>query len=66
MPPAIKYHTIEELRASKRVHALKSYYKKKTLDAEFLDKKREVKASMKNKEMILKYYDLLTELNNLK
>jgi hypothetical protein len=66
MPPSIKYHTIEELRESKRKNALKSYYKKKALDADFLEKKKLVKEAMKDKEMILKFHELLTELNDLK
>jgi hypothetical protein len=66
MPPATKYHTIEELRESKRKTALKSYYKKKELDAEFLKQKKEVKEAMKNKSLVLKFHALLLELNNLK
>jgi hypothetical protein len=62
MPPAIKYHTIEALRESKRAHALKSYYKKKESDSDFLQKKKLVKESLKDREMILKYYELLTDL----
>jgi type IV secretory pathway ATPase VirB11/archaellum biosynthesis ATPase len=66
MPPSIKYHTIEELRESKRKNALKSYYKKKESESEFLQKKKLVKEAMKDKEMVLKFHELLTEFNNLK
>lgn len=59
MPPKTIYNTIEELRDAKRKNALNTYYRKRLRDSEYLQKKKIVKAAMKDRNKVKLLYKYL-------